>query len=70
MARLSAVPMNPRSDGIVDAFQITGVDRADDESERVRIAADIRTFDGRRTARDLVFRVSHRDGRWFIQEWR
>lgn len=70
MSRLSAVPMNPRSDGIVDAFTIRAVDRSDDQRERVTVSANLRGFDGRRQARDLVFTVTHRDGRWFIQEWR
>ena len=70
MARLSAVPMNPRTDGIVDAFTIRGVDRGEDQRERVTIAANIRGFDGRSRSRDLVFTVTRRDGRWFIQEWR
>ena len=70
MARLSAVPMNPRTDGIVDAFRIRAVDRGDDQHERVTVSADIRGFDGRSQSRDLVFTVTHRDGRWFIQQWR
>ena len=70
MARLSAVPMNPRIDGIVDTFTIRGVDRAQDQTERVTVAANIRGFDGKSRPRDLIFTVTHRDGRWFIQEWR
>jgi hypothetical protein len=70
MARLSAVPLNPRTDGIVDAFRITRVDRADNERERVMVSADVRGFDGKRGARELVFTVTRRDGHWFIQEWR
>jgi len=70
MGRLSAIPMNPRTDGIVDAFTIRGVDRADDQRERVTVSANVRMFDGRSQTREIVFTVSHRDGRWFIQEWR
>ena len=70
MARLSAVPMNPRADGIVDRFTIRTVDRSDTERERVTVSANVRGFDGKSQARDLVFTVTHRDGRWFIQEWR
>jgi hypothetical protein len=62
--------MNPRSDGIVDAFTIRRVDRADDQRERVTVAANVRGFDGGHRSRELVFMISHRDGRWFIQEWR
>ena len=70
MARLSAAPMNPRTDGIVDTFTIRGVDRADDQRERVTVSANVRGFDGKSRARELVFTLIHRDGRWFIQEWR
>ena len=69
MARLSAVPMNPRTDGIVDTFTIRAVDRADDQRELVRVSANVRSFAGRTSSRELVFTVARRDGRWFIQEW-
>ena len=70
MARLSAVPLNPRTDGIVDSFEIRSVDRTADQAERVTVAANVRAFDGRITSRRFVFTVTSRDGRWFIQEWR
>ena len=70
MARLSAVPLNPRTDGIVDSFEINGVDRSDDQRERVTVAANVRAFDGRVRPRQFVFTLTRRDSRWFIQEWR
>jgi hypothetical protein len=70
MARLSAAPLNPRTDGIVDSFEISGVDRSGDQRERVTVAANVRAFDGRVRPRQLVFTLARRDGRWFIQEWR
>ena len=70
MSRLSAIPLNPRTDGIVDSFEIERVDRADDEIERVTVAARVRSFDGRVTSRQFVFTLTQRDGRWFIREWR
>lgn len=70
MARLSSVPMNPRTDGIVDRFEVKAVDRAEGQTERVTVSANVRTFDGRTHWRELVFTVTRRDGRWFIQEWR
>ena len=70
LARLSAVPLNPRTDGIVDAFDISGVDRSDNQMERVTVSANVRAFDGRVRSRRFVFTVTHRDGRWFIQDWR
>ena len=70
MARLSAAPLNPRADGIIDSFDIERVDRANDQRERVAVAARVRTFDGQVNSRRLVFTLTRREGRWFIQEWR
>lgn len=70
MARLSAVPLNPRTDGIVDAFDISGVDRSDNQVERVTVSANVRAFDGRVRSRQFVFTMTRRDGHWFIQGWR
>ena len=70
MARLSATPLNPRADGIVDSFEVERVDRTNDQQERVAVAARVRTFDGQVNARRLTFTLTRRNGRWFIQEWR
>jgi hypothetical protein len=70
MARLSAVPMNPRTDGIVEAFDVKAVDRTDGQTERVTVSANLRMFDGSKRSRELVFTMTRRDGRWSIQEWR
>jgi hypothetical protein len=70
MARLSAVPLNPRTEGIVDAFDISDVDRSDTQAERVTVTANVRAFDGRVRPRRFVFTVTRRDGHWFIQDWR
>jgi hypothetical protein len=70
MARLSAAPLNPRTDGIVDSFEITRVDRIGEQVERVTVTASMRAFDGRVASRQIVFTVTSKDGRWFIQEWR
>ena len=69
MGRLSAVPLNPRTDGIVDSFEIERVDRADGR-EQVTVAARVRSFEGRVGPRQLVFTLTRRNDRWFIQEWR
>ena len=75
MARLSAVPLNPRTEGIVDTFDISDVikadgDRSDTQAERVTVTANVRAFDGRVRPRRFVFTVTRRDGHWFIQDWR
>ena len=69
MARLSAVPLNPRTDGIVDAFDVERVDQADDGTERVTVNARVRRFDGQVSSRRLVFSLILQDGRWFIHDW-
>jgi hypothetical protein len=70
MSRLSAVPLNPRTDGIVDSFEIARVDRAADGTEQVMVAAKVRSFSGQVSSRQLEFTLTRRDGRWFIREWR
>jgi hypothetical protein len=70
MSRLSAAPMNPRADGIVDSFEIDRVERQADGSERVTIAARVRSFDGTIRDRQLVFTLTRRDERRFIENWR
>ena len=61
--------MNPRTDGIVDAFDIERVDRADDGRRRVTVAARVRRFDGQVASRRLVFTLTRQDGRWSINDW-
>ena len=70
MSRLSAAPLNPKTDGIVDSFEIERVDRADDGNERVTVDARVRSFNGQVRSRQLTFTLTRRDGRLFIQEWR
>ena len=69
MSRLSALPLNPKSEGVVDSFEIERVDRADDGTERVVVAAKVRSFDGQVSSRQLLFMLTRREGRWFIQAW-
>ena len=70
MARLSAKALNPRAEGIVDAFDIERIDRSEDGRELVTVAARVRRFDGKVASRTMVFTLTHRDGRWFIQDFR
>lgn len=69
MARLSAKPLNPRTDGIVDAFDVERVDQAANGTERVTVNARVRRFDDQVSSRQLVFSLIRQDGRWFIQDW-
>ena len=70
MARLSSMPMNPRTEGVVDSFDVQALDRSDPQTERVTVSANVRMFDGSTHSRELVFTITHRDGRWLIREWR
>ena len=70
MARLSSVPLNPRTEGIVDAFDVLHVDRDDADNERVTVNARVRRFDGQISSRQFVFAMTRRDGRLFIEEWK
>ena len=69
MARLSARPLNPRSDGIVDEFEIERVERSEEGRTLVTVDARVRRFDGQVSARRLVFTMTNQDGRWFIEDW-
>lgn len=70
MARLSALPLNPKTDGIVDAFDVQRVDHNDGGASNVTVTARVRRFDGQVGNRQLVFVMIRRDGRLFIQQWR
>ncbi len=69
MARLSAKPLNPRTDGIIDAFDVQRVERGDDQTERVTVQARVRRFDGQVGSRQFVFAMTRREGRLFISGW-
>ena len=70
IARLAARPFNPRANGVVDAFEIERVDRAEGGREQVTVTALVRQFDGQVLSRRLVFTMTSQDGRWFVQDWR
>ena len=65
-SKYAAVIFNPRTDGIVESFDVEKVDRGQDASEQVTIAAQVRTFDGRRSLQRYVVTLTQRDGRPFI----
>lgn len=70
MAKLSAMLLNPRTDGIVDAFDIERIEEAANGAERVTVLARVRTFDGQVTSRRLEFMLGKANDRWFIRGWR
>ena len=70
MARLSAKPLNPRADGVIEAFEIEQIERLDEERQMVTVAARVRRFDGQRASRQLVMTLTSRGGRWHIEDFR
>jgi hypothetical protein len=70
MARLSAKPLNPRTDGVIEAFEIEQISRLDEGREMVTVAARVRGFDGQRASRQLVMTLASRGGRWHIEDFR
>src|SRR5687768_14077381 len=66
-ARMSDVVFNPRIDGVVDHFEITGIERANDgQSERVTILAQVRRADALAESKMMVATLRRQDDRWFI----
>lgn len=65
VSRLSSVTFNPRTDGIVQDFNVQD---ATDEgtSRRVSVRVTVRQPDGGVAERLLVFTLARQDGRWFI----
>ena len=67
VARMSDVTFNPRIDGVVDRFEITGIEQADDgQSEQVTIQAQVRGAGARAVSKMMVATLRRQNGRWFI----
>ena len=64
---MSDVIFNPVRDGIVDRFEIDGIETAaDGRSERVSITAQVRRGGSQATSRRMVATLRRQDGRWRI----
>ena len=70
MARVSAVDFNPRTDGIVDRFEIAGTHAGATKDARVLVLdARVRRLDGSSDDRRLTVTLQRGpDGRWRIVE--
>ena len=66
LERLSAVPCNPKTDGIVHQFELLGVEEVSPTARRVSIQASGSFFDGAAFDRPMTITVSERDGRWMV----
>lgn len=62
---MSAVTFNPRTDGVVRAFDIAAVS-GDGQTEALAVDASIARPDGALVQRRLTVTLQRRDGRWFI----
>ena len=65
LARLSTVECNPKTDGVVQEFDIVRIDRVAD-TRRVTIRARVRSFAGQMSERNVTLSVERRDGRWMV----
>ena len=66
LARLSTVPCNPKLDGVVQGFDMRGVERLTPSSRKVSIQAAVRMFDGSISDRAMTITIAERDGRWMV----
>jgi hypothetical protein len=65
VATMSSVVFNPRTDGVVEEFDVEDV-REDGDSKRVTVRAAVRQLGGGTTERTLVFTLIRKDNRWLI----
>jgi hypothetical protein len=65
VSRMSTVTFNPRTDGIVQSFEV-GDATDEGESRRVRVRATVRQPDGAVAERMLQFVLVRKGGRWLI----
>src|SRR5687768_14174563 len=71
VARMSDVTFNPRIDGVVDHFEVTGIEQADDGlSEQVTIRAQVRGAGAQVVSKTMVATLRRQNGRWFIASLR
>lgn len=66
LERLSTVACNPKTDGVVQGFDMRGVERLTLASRRVSIQAAVRMFDGAVSDRAMTIMIAEQDGRWMV----
>ena len=66
LERLSAVPCNPKTDGVVQGFELGDVEHLSPVSRRVSIQASVRMFDGSVSDRAMTMTLAEQDGRWMV----
>ena len=65
LARLSTVACNPKTDGVVQEFDVVRIDRAAD-ARQVTIRARVRSFGGQLSEQNINVALERRDGRWMV----
>src|SRR5688572_4903863 len=71
LANIASVTFNPRTQGVVQEFEVEETRAsADGRSREVVILAQVRTFDGQVTPRRMGATITRRDGRWFLADLR
>jgi hypothetical protein len=66
LARLSTVSCNPKTDGIVEAFELVNVERDGDAARRVTIRARVRRWEGGVSNQAMTVGLERRDRRWMV----
>jgi hypothetical protein len=66
LERLSAVPCNPKMDGVVHQFELLEVEEVAPSTRRVAIQASGSFFDGASFDRPMTVTLAERDGRWMV----
>jgi hypothetical protein len=65
LAQLATVSCNPRTDGVVQEFEIVSVDRAPD-ARNLTIRALVRSFQGQASEQTISVMMGRHDGRWMV----
>jgi hypothetical protein len=72
LARLATASCNPRTDGVVQDFEIVKVEEAGQSgaapARQVTLNARVRPLGGSPAARALAVRIEQIDGRWMVAE--
>jgi hypothetical protein len=65
VSKIAAVTFNPRTEGVVDAFDIQSV-ATEGDTKRVTVVATVRQLDGGVAETTLVVTLARKGDRWFI----
>jgi hypothetical protein len=65
LARFATVSCNPKTDGVVQEFEVVSVDRAPD-ARNVTIRARLRSLHGQVSEQTISVAMGRLDGRWMV----